>query len=76
MYVCLCHGVTEGHIAQAVEQGATRLKDLRRHLRVATHCGQCATCARDCLKNSISNHQQTGQNSITASPQLHLPAFN
>ena len=53
MYVCLCHGVTERHIEQAVDRGATRFKDLRRELRVATECGRCARCARDTLQQSL-----------------------
>lgn len=55
MYVCLCHGVTERHIEQAVDDGATRLKDLRSSLRVATECGRCASCAKDCLRQSLAS---------------------
>lgn len=74
MYVCVCHGVTERHIAEAVDRGASRLRDLRHQLRVATDCGRCAACARDCLKHSLSSRQ------VDKSPllgiQLHrtLPA--
>ncbi len=53
MYVCLCHGITEEHIEQAVDDGAACLKDLRRSLRVATECGRCASCAKDCLQQTL-----------------------
>lgn len=75
MYVCVCHGVTERHIEQAVNQGATRLRDLRRNLRVATGCGLCASCARDCLKDSLAS-QQPNDNSIMAiTASRSLPAL-
>ena len=66
MYVCLCHAITERHIEQAVDRGASRLKDLRASLRVATECGRCASCARDCLRQSLATRnlaeaQQSGE---------------
>ena len=57
MYICLCHAITENHIARAVDQGATKLRDLRHQLNVATECGRCATCARDCLKQSLAERR-------------------
>lgn len=76
MYVCVCHGVTERHIAQAVEEGATRLKDLRRNLRVATNCGQCAACARDCLKGSQATQPLTESSVINTATTPVMPAFS
>lgn len=54
MYVCMCHAITERHIEEAVDAGATRFKDLRSSLRVATECGRCASCAKDCLKQTLA----------------------
>lgn len=53
MYVCVCNAVTERHIEAAVSQGATRLRDLRDSLGVATECGRCAGCAHKCLKAAL-----------------------
>jgi bacterioferritin-associated ferredoxin len=53
MYVCVCNAVTERHIAQAVEQGARRLRDLRDSLGVAAECGRCASCAHSCLRMTL-----------------------
>lgn len=53
MYVCVCQGVTEKHIAHAVRNGARRLRDLREQLGVTTECGRCAECAHQCLKGSL-----------------------
>jgi bacterioferritin-associated ferredoxin len=55
MYVCVCNAVTEHHIAQAVEQGARRLRDLRASLGVAAECGRCASCAHSCLRMTLDD---------------------
>lgn len=53
MYVCLCNAVTDRQIAQAVEAGATRLRDLNRELGVAAECGKCAACAKQVLHDCL-----------------------
>lgn len=50
MYVCLCKGVTDSQITQAVAAGAKSIKDLRRDLGVATQCGRCSCVAREMVK--------------------------
>lgn len=45
MYVCICNAVTDRQIRQAIDSGATTLRDLQRELKVATGCGKCATAA-------------------------------
>ncbi len=57
MYVCLCRAVTERHIVEAVDGGAERMKHLRHDLGVATECGRCATCAKDCLKETLASRR-------------------
>jgi bacterioferritin-associated ferredoxin len=49
MYVCICKGVTDSQIHEAIGRGARRLEDLSRDLGVATGCGQCACFAADLL---------------------------
>ncbi|HEY0676549.1 MAG TPA: (2Fe-2S)-binding protein [Immundisolibacter sp.] len=49
MYVCVCHGVTDGAIRQAAQAGACSLAELAQTLRVATCCGKCAEQAQDVL---------------------------
>jgi bacterioferritin-associated ferredoxin len=49
MYVCICNAVTDRQIEQAVYEGALTLEDLQRTLAVGSQCGQCKSCARDCL---------------------------
>lgn len=52
MYVCICRAVTDNHIHEAVQGGARTLKDLRRDLGIASDCGRCASCARECLQEA------------------------
>lgn len=75
MYVCVCHGVTESQIARAVDQGATRFRELRNDLRVATGCGLCASCARDCLKESLANRAPDERPLLTISTQPSASAM-
>lgn len=47
MYICVCKGVTDTHIKEAVAEGANSLRAVRMQLGVASQCGRCAeaTCA-------------------------------
>jgi bacterioferritin-associated ferredoxin len=61
MYVCVCKAVTERQVRQAVSNGAQSLKDLRRELGVSSDCGQCASCARQCLEEMNGHSKGTGK---------------
>ena len=52
MYVCLCRGVTESDIQQAVAEGARRMRDLYQRSGVAGQCGGCAGHAQACLRQA------------------------
>lgn len=49
MYVCLCNGVTDSQIKEAVENGCQRMRDLRAELGVTKQCGKCANHALEVL---------------------------
>ncbi len=53
MYVCLCKGVTDGQIKQAVEAGAQSFRDVRKSLGVATQCGKCACAANGVIQDQL-----------------------
>jgi bacterioferritin-associated ferredoxin len=55
MYICLCNGVTDNHIAEAVGEGASSLCDLKARLGVATCCGRCAECAQFILEEQLAS---------------------
>lgn len=53
MIVCICHGVNEKAIHQAVADGACTMSDLSYQTGVATCCGKCADCARAVLDEAL-----------------------
>src|SRR5258706_15385129 len=56
MYVCVCNAVTDKEIRQAIEIGASSLRDLREGLGVANTCGKCASCAKTILRDELSRN--------------------
>lgn len=53
MYVCLCKGITDSQIRDAVYDGANSLRDVRNQLGVALQCGKCACVAKDVIKETL-----------------------
>ncbi|MCB4811125.1 (2Fe-2S)-binding protein [Methylovorus menthalis] len=70
MYVCVCRAVTERQIFQAARAGAKNLKDLKHELGVATECGRCASCAKQCLREA---HQEAS--TVANIIPLHTPGL-
>ncbi|MBN9124149.1 MAG: (2Fe-2S)-binding protein [Nitrosospira sp.] len=62
MYICVCKGVTDTAIREAVHRGADRMRDLKGGLGVSGQCGICACHAKEVLeqalmqKNAASRH--------------------
>lgn len=42
MFVCVCNGITERQVREAIDQGADSLPALTACLGVASGCGTCA----------------------------------
>ena len=53
MYICICKGVTDTAIREAVCQGADRMRDLKDCLGVSEQCGVCAAHAQEVLEQRI-----------------------
>ncbi|MGM0564096.1 MAG: bacterioferritin-associated ferredoxin [Pseudomonadota bacterium] len=78
MYVCVCKGVTDRQIRQAVDDGAGTLRAVRMQLGVASQCGCCARCAQ----SVIEEHKAADENAeinlggaptmAFAAPKSHL----
>jgi len=49
MYICICKGVTDSAIREAVNQGAERMRDLKNCLGVTEQCGLCACHTKEVL---------------------------
>ena len=41
MYVCICHGVTQAEIENAIEAGNENLMEISDHLGAGSRCGSC-----------------------------------
>lgn len=55
MYVCLCKGVTDSQIRDAVNGGAESFREVKNQLGAATGCGKCACDVRDLVKATLEN---------------------
>ena len=68
MYVCLCKGITETQIRDAVTDGACSMRDLRERLDVASQCGKCG---RDC-KSILGEYRQAAAASFVNAGQFSV----
>lgn len=58
MFICLCNGVSEASIRDAVAGGARTLQDLSACLGVATGCGGCALLVEEILDELLGPGRQ------------------
>ena len=76
MYICICEQVTDKQITTAIKKGASRMRDLRKELGIASQCGQCGRCAKDLLKKHCSGDKcrqtNTRQNSTVSTEVFPL----
>ncbi|MCW8127073.1 bacterioferritin-associated ferredoxin [Microbulbifer halophilus] len=54
MYVCICKGITDRQIKEAVYDGSTSVKTLRRHLGVSSQCGRCAELTQELIEETMA----------------------
>ncbi len=64
MYVCICKGITDTQIRDAVCSGASNLRSVRQQLGAMTQCGKCAAQTRDLVNKTLAD--STSSNSATA----------
>lgn len=65
MYVCICKGVTDGQIRNAVrEKGVSNMRGLRRELGACDQCGKCAAEAREILRECLP--ERSGETRLKA----------
>jgi bacterioferritin-associated ferredoxin len=57
MYICVCNGITEKRIRQAVDAGATTLEQLRAHLGVGSNCRSCEPMAEEILQQRLRENE-------------------
>lgn len=54
MYVCLCRGITDQDIKDAMQEGANSYRDVRDMLDLGTCCGRCAPEAKAIISEELS----------------------
>lgn len=59
MYVCVCKGITDHQIKDAIYAGATTVGKLRKALGVASQCGKCTCLTRELIDETLQNRQCT-----------------
>jgi len=54
MFVCVCHGITDKQIENAVrENGVGNMRDLKKALGVGSQCGCCVQMAQSIIDTTI-----------------------
>ena len=54
MYVCLCRGITDQDIKNAIAGGAESFREIREQLDLATCCGRCAPEAKSIINDELA----------------------
>lgn len=67
MYICICKGITDKDIRNAVMTGASSYAGVREQLGVASQCGQCARYTKNLVHETLSQIN-TPQNSALFHP--------
>jgi bacterioferritin-associated ferredoxin len=57
MYVCVCHGISDKRLSQAIQEGVRSFEQLQACTGVATCCGACEPCARQILDERLDSAQ-------------------
>lgn len=72
MYVCICNGVTESRIRQAVADGDTTFEALQEHLDVSTCCGCCEEEVRAVLNDCLQTQRNNTKSRYLSPPEPEL----
>lgn len=57
MYVCLCQGVTDNQIRDAIYEGCCSYREVREATGVGTQCGKCACLAKQVVRETLNDLQ-------------------
>jgi len=61
MYVCVCKGISDHRIRDAVRQGHSCFEDLQRCTGVSTCCGKCEPTVRAVVEETVDAECNTLQ---------------
>lgn len=57
MFVCICNGVTDSDIRDAVDDGADSIRDLNKTMSVGNCCGKCTRVARQVINSHLEEKE-------------------
>lgn len=52
MTICLCNGLTDAQVAEAIRQGARRPREIQARCGCGARCGRCAADLRAALRDA------------------------
>lgn len=55
MYVCICKGITDHQIKDAVFGGASSLRDVRKQLGATSQCGKCGVMTKQIIDDTLQD---------------------
>ena len=64
MYVCLCKGITDNQIKDAVCGGATTLRKVRKQLGAMSQCGKCAVLTKEIVEDTLAQQNYDAAESL------------
>ena len=68
MILCLFHRVSDRDIRRHVEQGISNFDVLQDETRVASACGACHDCARECFEATLQACESQARTVIAIAP--------
>lgn len=69
MYICLCHGVNESTIREAVRNGAHTIRELGFQTGCGTQCGSCVSQVQALLGETLRT-----EHAVSNTPFLQIVA--
>ncbi len=64
MYVCICKGITDNQIKDAVCGGATTLRKVRTQLGAMSQCGKCAVLTKEIVEDTLAQQDYNDAESV------------
>jgi bacterioferritin-associated ferredoxin len=64
MYICVCHGISDGTIREAACRGAGSAKEVFRRLGVRPQCGTCVSHMSVLVEDGAPPARAQGQPSV------------
>lgn len=54
MYVCVCRGITDSQVLEAVCKGAKSAKDVNQCIGIPIQCGKCCSFMKEVVQQAVA----------------------